>query len=83
MKRIRKGKLMLAILILVAIIAAIVILVVSLVKKKPETPEVPETPDNNGSSNNGTTEEQGTPSWCRMNCVQECLFRPCRLQSLQ
>ena len=38
MKRIRKTKLLLAILILVAIIAAIVILIVSLVNKKPETP---------------------------------------------
>lgn len=26
----------------------------------PETPEVPETPDNNGGSNDGTTQEQGT-----------------------
>ena len=42
MKRIRKGKLLLAILILVAIIASIVILIVSLVNRKPETPEKPE-----------------------------------------
>ena len=42
MKRIKKGKLLLAILILVAIIAAIVILIVSLINKKPETPETPE-----------------------------------------
>ena len=42
MKRIRKGKLMLAILILVAIIAAIVILIINMVNKEPEKPEVPE-----------------------------------------
>lgn len=38
MKRIRKCKLLLAILILVAIITGIVILIVSLVNKKPEKP---------------------------------------------
>lgn len=41
MKRVRRGKLLLAILILVAIIAAIVILIVKLVNPTPETPEKP------------------------------------------